>query len=126
MEHTSAAKGGNLRKVLRYLQLGCGYTLLLEPSEIKKERSLGDCDLNDLNNPKCNMCLDNLPASFIFKMDSFLEYFMSAEETLQEKKQRKVEITEELKYTCWLKERIYESQIRFLKETIIGMSSKEK
>ena len=116
MEHASAAKGGNLRKVLRYLQLGCGYTLLLEPSEIKKERSLGYSDHSDHSHLKCNMCLDNLPASFIFKMDSFLEYFISAEETLQEKKQIKVEITEELKDTCWLKERIYESQIRFLKE----------
>ena len=49
-------------------------------------------------------------------MDSFLEYFISTEETLQEKKQIKVEIPEELKDMCWLEERIYESQIRSVKE----------
>ena len=59
-------------------------------------------------------------------MDSFLEYFTSTEETLQEKKQVKVEVAEELKDTCWLEERISESQIQSLKKTIIGISSKEK
>ena len=49
-------------------------------------------------------------------MDSFLEYFTSTEETLQEKKQVKVEVAEELKDTCWLEERISESQIQSLKE----------
>ena len=49
-------------------------------------------------------------------MDSFLEYFTSTEETLQEKKQVKVEVAEELEDTCWLEERISESQIQSLKE----------
>ena len=49
-------------------------------------------------------------------MNSFLEYFTSAEETLQEKKQVKVEVAEELKDTCWLEERISESQIQSFKE----------
>ena len=49
-------------------------------------------------------------------MNSFLEYFTSTEETLQEKKQVKVEVAEELKDMCWLKERISESQTQSLKE----------
>ena len=49
-------------------------------------------------------------------MDSFFEYFTSIEETLQEKKQAKVEVAEELKDMCWLEERISESQIQYLKE----------
>ena len=49
-------------------------------------------------------------------MDSFLENFTSTEETLQEKKQVKVEVAEELKDTCWLEERISECQIQSLKE----------
>ena len=110
------AKGGNLKKVLPHLKLGCRYTLLLEPSEIKWERSLGHSDHSDHSRLECNTCLDSLPTSFIFKVDSFFEYFISTEETLQEKKQIKVEVAEELKDTCWLEERIYESQIQSLKE----------
>ena len=49
-------------------------------------------------------------------MDSFLEYFTSTEETLQKKKQVKVEVAEELKDMCWLEERISESQIQSFKE----------
>ena len=45
-----------------------------------------------------------------------MEYFTSTEETLQEKKQVKVEVAEELTDTCWLEERISESQIQSLKE----------
>ena len=85
----------------------------MEQSEIKRERSLGHSDHSRL---ECNTCLDSLPASFISKMDSFLEYFTSTEETLQEKKQVKLEVAEELKDTCWLEEKIYESQIQSLKE----------
>ena len=77
---------------------------------------MGYSDLSDHSHLEYNTCLDNLPAGFIFKMDSLLEYFISTEETLQEKKQIKVEIAEELKDMCWLEERIYESQIRSLKE----------
>ena len=44
-------------------------------------------------------------------MDSFLEYFTSTEETLQDKKQVKVEVAEELKDTCWLEERIFERKL---------------
>ena len=88
----------------------------MEPSEIKRERSLGYSDHSNHSRLECNTCLDSLPGSFIFKMDSFLEYFTSTEETLQGKKQVKVEVAEELKDTCWLKERISESQIQSLKE----------
>ena len=49
-------------------------------------------------------------------MDSFSEYFTSTEETLQKKKQVKVEVAEELKDMCWLEERISESQIQSFKE----------
>ena len=77
---------------------------------------MGYSDHSDHSRLECNMCRDNLSASFIFKMDSFLEYFSSTEKTLQEKKQIKVEIAEEMKDTCWVEERIYESQIRSLKE----------
>ena len=83
-----------------HLKLGCGYTLLLELSEIKRKRCLGYSDHSDHSHLECNMCPDNLPASFIFKMDSFLEYIISAEEKLQEKKQIKLEIAEELKDMC--------------------------
>ena len=49
-------------------------------------------------------------------MDSFLEYFISTEETPQEKKQIKVEVAAEMKDTRWLDKRILEDQIRSLKE----------
>ena len=90
-----------------HLKLGCGYTLLLELSEIKREGCLGYSDHSDHSHRECNMCLDNLPANFIFKMDSFLEYIISAKEKLQEKKQIKLEIAEELKDMCWLEQRIF-------------------
>ena len=95
----------------------------MELSEIKRERSLGYSDHSDHSRLECNTCLDNLPASFIFKMDSFLEYFIwehlmttSVKEKLPEESLIKVEIAEELKDTCWLEERISESEIRSLKE----------
>ena len=53
-----------------------------------------------------------------FKMEFILKQLIttSVEGQLQENKQIKVEVAEELKDTCWLDERISEGQIRSLKE----------
>ena len=51
-------------------------------------------------------------------MDFILEHLMTTpvEEKLPEESLIKVEVADELKDTCWLEERIFESQIRSLKE----------
>ena len=62
--------------------------------------------------------LDNLLENFIFKMESILKYIITTtvEEQLQEKKQIKVEVAEELKEMCWPDEKVSKGRTRSVKE----------